>query len=237
MFIGHYGAAVYDTQRGSGVPLITLWQGFLAVQAMDICWAILTIFGIEGAGEMVDGQPLFSIDWSHSLVTSILLALICGALFRWLKPSAGMKGFWIIAGLVFSHWVLDLIVHRPDLALYPGSDLMFGFGLWNAPFLAFILEMGLMAAGFLFWQKVTKPKHPKFTIAIWALFGFMAMLQVYFILLPGLAVQSGTFEMSHGLQGPALGFSSLTVFIIFPLFISWIEKGRPSKFSPELHQG
>lgn len=231
MFIGHYGPAVFDTQRGHGQPIVTLWQGFLAVQAMDILWSILTIFGIEGAGTMVEGQPLFHIPWSHSLVTSLLLALLCASLFRALKPAAGMRGFWVIAALVFSHWVLDLIVHRPDLALYPGSDVMFGFSLWNLPIVAYVLEMGLMAAGFLFWQKVTTAKSRKYTLAIWILFAVMALLQAAVILAPGLAVQAGTFDMSQGLQGPALGVTTLIIFLLFAAIVGWIEKGRPSKFS------
>ena len=232
MFIGHYGAAVWDTQRGKGAPLVTLWQGFLAVQFVDIVWAILVIFGIEGTGLQADGVPVFNIPYSHSLLTSLLLALFAGSMFRLLKPSAGAKGFWVIAALVFSHWVLDLIVHRPDLALYPGSSTVLGFGLWNFPIVAYVLEMGLMLAGFLFWQKVTTAKHKKYTIAIWVLFAVMAVLQAYVILLPGLAVQAGTFDPAAGPRGVALGVSTLIIFFGMAAIVGWIEKGRPSKFNP-----
>lgn len=231
MFIGHYGPAVWDTQRGHGMPIVTLWQGFLAVQFIDIIWSVLTIFGIEGSSVSAEGVPVFHIPWSHSLLTSLLLALFAGAVFRLLKPSAGARGFWVIAGLVFSHWVLDLIVHRPDLPLCPGGTQMFGFGVWNFPIVAYTLEMGLMAVGFLFWQKVTTAKHPKYTLAIWGLFAFMAALQAYAILLPGLAVQAGTFDHTAGPQGPALGVTTLIIFFGLAAIVAWIEKGRPSKFS------
>ena len=59
MFIGHYGPAVWDTQRGHGTPLVTLWQGFLAVQFVDIIWAVLVIVGIEGPGTNATGMPIF----------------------------------------------------------------------------------------------------------------------------------------------------------------------------------
>jgi len=39
----------------------------------------------------------------------------------------------IVALLVVSHWVLDWLVHRPDLPLYPGGPKV-GLGLWNHPF-------------------------------------------------------------------------------------------------------
>ena len=48
MFIGHYGPAVWDTQRGHSQPLLKLWQGFVAVQAMDFTAGALTLFGVEG---------------------------------------------------------------------------------------------------------------------------------------------------------------------------------------------
>ena len=121
MFIGHYGPAVWDTQRGYSQPLLTLWQGFIAVQAMDFTAGALTLFGVEGA-RIVNDVPLFHIPWSHSLLGAVTIALIAGFIFKTLKPSIGKKGFWVVAALAFSHWPLDLLVHRPDLPLYPGGD-------------------------------------------------------------------------------------------------------------------
>ncbi|WP_051279181.1 hypothetical protein [Hellea balneolensis] len=233
MFIGHYGPAVWDTQRGKETPLVTLWQGFLAVQFIDIIWAVLTIFGIEGPSVAADGTPVFHIPWSHSLLTSLILAGFAGLMFRFFKPSAGSRGFWVIAGLVFSHWILDLIVHRPDLPLYPGGSLMLGFGFWNFPIAAYVLEMGLVFSGFLFWQRVTSAKSKRYDYALWAFFIVMAALQAYVILIPGLALQAGNFDASVGPRGPALGVTTLIIFFGMASIISWIEKGRPSKFSPQ----
>lgn len=45
----------------------------------------------------------------------------------------GIEKVRLVIGLaVFSHWVLDFIVHRPDLPLY-GNSAKVGLGLWNAP--------------------------------------------------------------------------------------------------------
>ena len=233
MFIGHYGPAIWDTQRGHDAPIVALWQGFLAVQFIDIVWAILVILGFEGPGSNASGSPIFNIPWSHSLLSSLLLAGFAGGVFRVLKPSSGARGFWVIAALVFSHWVLDLIVHRPDLPIYPGGSYLLGFGVWNFPIAAYTLEMGLVFAGFLFWQNVTVAKHKIYTIAIWVFFAVMAALQAYVILLPGLSVQAGTFDASAGPQGAALGVTTLILFFGMAAIIGWIEKGRPSKFSRE----
>ncbi len=229
MFMGHYGPAVWDTQRGKGTPLVTLWQGFLAVQAIDIVWAFLVIAGIEGQ-VIREGVPIFHIPYSHSLLGSAFIALCAGGMFRVLKPSGGNRGFWVIAGLVMSHWVLDLIVHRPDLSLYPGGDLLLGFAVWDYPWAAYGLEMGLVFAGFWFWKRVTIPKSMRYSIALWALFLFMAMLQAAFILVPGLQLQAGTFDPAAGPQGALLGLSALMTFALLAGVIGWIESGRPSRY-------
>ena len=231
MFIGHFGPAVWDTQRGHGKPIVTLWQGFLAVQAVDILWSILVIFGVEGRGLNADGALVSHIVWSHSLLSSLIIAALCGFVFCKLKPETGKRGFWIIAALVFSHWVLDLIVHRPDLPLYPGGDILLGFGFWNYPIPAFILEAGLLFAGLLFWQKVTHAKNKAYDYSIWVLFSFMVAVHYYAIVMPGLAMQSEASNLDVGPQGPVLGIISLTLFFGFAAFIALIERGRSPKFS------
>jgi len=225
MFMGHYGPAVWDTQRGKGEALIPLWVGFLAVQFIDIIFALLAIFGIEGEPRMVDGAPLFTIPYSHSLLTAIGWSLLGGLIYKVFRLKSGARAFWVTAMLVFSHWIMDLIVHRPDLPLWPGSRVELGFGLWNLPWFAFALEMGLLGAGLLFWQRVTTGSRGSL-IALWALFIFMGALQFAFILTPGLQVQAGTFDPAAQMEGVALGVSALLTFFLLAGLISWIEKRR-----------
>ena len=53
----------------------------------------------------------------------------------------------LIIGLaVFSHWVLDLIAHPRDLAIYDNRWKV-GFGLWNYRGPEFALEIALLAGG------------------------------------------------------------------------------------------
>lgn len=233
MFMGHYGPAVWDTQRGKGQPLIALWQAFLAVQAVDIVFAVLAIMGLEGT-VMKNGQPFFDIPWSHSLLTSIVISLLAGGLFHLLKPSAGVKGFWIFSTFAFSHWIMDLIVHRPDLPLYPGGELYLGLGLWNMPWLAYGLEIGLLAIGFTYWMRVTKPRSVIYTAAPILLFAFMAVLQFYVITQPGLDLQAGTFDIAAQPEGAGLGVSALFAFGLLAVLIALIERGRSSIYAPLL---
>jgi len=228
MFMGHYGPAVWDTQRGTGEVLVPLWMGFLAVQFMDVIFALFSILGLEGDTRMVDGMPLFTIPYSHSLVSSLVLAAIGGLIFNRLRPNAGAKGFWVVFGLVFSHWVLDLIVHRPDLPLWPGSGIELGFGIWNWPILAFMLEISLLLAAFLYWMRVTTGPRSS-VIALSVLFIFMVALQFFVITAPGLQVQAGTFDPASAPHGAALGISALLTYGILTGAIAWIEKRRTPK--------
>lgn len=85
--------------------------------------------------------------WSHSLVGAALIALAFGSFgaWRWGRSSGVLLG-----AVVFSHWLLDLVVHRPDLPILPGNagDLpLLGLGLWRTPWATFLAEFALVALG------------------------------------------------------------------------------------------
>jgi len=76
------------------------------------------------------------------------------------------KGSLLLGCLVFSHWVLDFITHRPDLPLSPFTDLKVGLGLWNTPIIEIILETGLFLIGvYLYYKTVTVNR----IVAFWSL--------------------------------------------------------------------
>jgi len=229
MFIGHYGPAVWDTQRGHSAPIIKLWQGFLAVQAMDVMAGLFTVFGIEGT-RVVDGEPLFHIPWSHSLLSAIVIAILTGLIFKALKPAIGKRGFWVVALLAFSHWPLDLLVHRPDLLLYPGAGSPMGFSLWDYAWPTFWLEVVLLGGALVWWLRISE--GPRWTIAATALlFIVMSALHYGAITMPTLQVQAGTFDPSHQPQGVMAGVLMLTILIVITVLIGWIERYRPSRFT------
>lgn len=229
MFIGHYGPAVWDTQRGHEQPLLALWQGFLAVQAMDFTAGALTLFGLEGT-RMVNDVPLFHIPWSHSLLGAFVIAVLAGLIFKSLKPSIGKKGFWVVAVLAFSHWPLDLLVHRPDLPLYPGGNYMMGFSLWDFAWPSFVAEVLLLGGALTWWLKVTRgPSWTGFATAL--LFILMCTLHYIAITMVTLQVQAGRFDPSHQPQGVMAGVVMLSILLLFTLLIGLIERKRISKFS------
>ena len=56
----------------------------------------------------------------------------------------------IVGVAVFSRWILDLIAHPRDLAIYDNTWKV-GFGLWNYRDKEFGLEIGLLGAGILLY--------------------------------------------------------------------------------------
>lgn len=150
MFVGHYSAALAAKAIEPRAPLWTLIAG---AQLIDIGWSVLVMAGIEKMriDPSLPGSPLdlYHMPWTHSLpavaVWSIAAVLLC----RWL-----LKMTWrpaIIVGLVVaSHWVLDWLVHRQDLLLWPGGEKV-GLGWWNYPVPEQALEIGLLGLAGMAW--------------------------------------------------------------------------------------
>ena len=147
MFVGHYGVS-FATKRAD--PSIPLWVLFLAVQWLDVMWAPLILLGVEKV-RIVPGitatnpLDLYYMPYTHSLVAALMWSAAATGTYRWLR-SATVRSSLFVGSAVFSHWVLDLIVHRPDLPLYDNTAKV-GLGLWNYPVWAFGLEAVLLFGG------------------------------------------------------------------------------------------
>jgi membrane-bound metal-dependent hydrolase YbcI (DUF457 family) len=116
MFVGHYAASFYLKAREPGIPL---WVLLLAVQLIDVIWALLVLAGIEHLA-MVPGitraspLDLVYVPYTHSLVAALGWSLLASWLWYRLKgPGRGGVRPALLVGLaVFSHWIGDLLVHR-----------------------------------------------------------------------------------------------------------------------------
>lgn len=148
MFVGHYGVS-FAAKRVD--PTIPLWVLFLAVQFLDILWAPSILLGVEKA-RIVPGitasnpLDLYYMPYTHSLVAALFWSCVAGFVYQFVARPARRQASVAVGVAVFSHWVLDLVVHRPDLPLY-GNSAKVGLGLWNAPALAFGLEAALLFGG------------------------------------------------------------------------------------------
>lgn len=148
MFVGHYSAGFALKKVRPQVPL---WVLFLAVQLVDIGWGTLVCLGVEKARVVPGFTKAFPLDlyfmpYTHSLVAGLIWAAAAALLYRAWRKSDGFGAALVVGVAVLSHWFLDLPVHAPDLPLY-GDQEKFGFGLWNHPLWAFLLEIGVLELG------------------------------------------------------------------------------------------
>ncbi len=184
MFIGHFGAG-FAAKKIS--PQVSLGVLFLASQFIDLLWPLLVLAGAEHF-RIVPGHtatvPLdfYDYPWSHSLVMVLVWAAAAGGLYFLFRKNR--SGALVISLLVLSHWVLDFLVHIPDLPLLPGSDLKAGLGLWNSPAGSQLLEAGLFAGGFWLYLKATQPRNKTGTWSLISLAAFLAVIQVMNITSP-----------------------------------------------------
>ncbi len=144
MFVGHYGVS-FAAKKAE--PAIPLWVLFIAVQLLDVLWAPFVLLGIEKV-RIVPGitasnpLDLYYMPYTHSLVAAIGWSVVAFLVYRALRP-APARAAAIVGLAVFSHWVLDFLVHRPDLPLYDNTAKV-GLGLWNLPAVALGLEALLL---------------------------------------------------------------------------------------------
>ena len=155
MIAGHFGFAAAAKAAEQQTPL---WALMLGTVWLDIVFIPLFVMGIETLKPVPGlpggyGENIIYADYTHSLVGALALSLAFGLMFgwRWGKRCA------IVLGLVsFSHWLLDLLVHRHDMPILPGNagDLpRLGFGLWQFRTLSILAELLLVILGALcYWR-------------------------------------------------------------------------------------
>jgi hypothetical protein len=178
MFLGHYAVAAAAKKVAPKTSLGTL---VLSAQFVDLLWPILVLAGVERVAIDPGNTALTPLDFqSYPITHSLLMALVWGVLFAviyWLVRRYP-RGALVVGALVVSHWVLDLIVHRPDLPLVPGGSMLVGLGLWNSIPLSLILEAGLFIAGFWIYSRVTRPTDGIGRWAYWSFIGTLALIYV-----------------------------------------------------------
>jgi len=215
MFIGHYGPGFAAKALDKKIPL---WLLFLAVQLVDVMWAILVLLGVEKV-RIVPGitvtnpLDLYYMPYTHSLLAAILWSVAALLIYRY----ASRLGNWFSATLVglavLSHWVLDLLVHRPDLPLYDNT-MKVGLGLWNYPVISSALEAALLFGGMFYYYKKTRPvsRGGRYGMII---FGFVM-----------LAVQFSVFFGPPPPSDKAVATMALFSYVVFTLVAWRLEKKR-----------
>jgi hypothetical protein len=129
--------------------------------------------------------------FTHSLPGAVAWSILAGV-FAWGVLRLPRAPAIAIGLVVFSHWVLDLIVHRPDLDL--GNGVKLGFSFWNWPVMEMAVEMGFVAVAGAAWAIRAKADGARaWPVAVFA--GLMAPLAIIAIATPTPASSLSTGEM------------------------------------------
>ncbi|HUP27925.1 MAG TPA: permease [Chloroflexia bacterium] len=155
MLAGHFGLAAIVKSRQPQVPL---WALMLSTQLLDVIFVVLYLMGIERLDPIQGttggyGNFFITADYTHSLVGALGISLVAAlmAMIPWGRRSGA-----IIGVMVFSHWLLDLLVHRADMPILPGNSgglPRLGLGLWQLPWVSAAMELVLLVIGaFLYYH-------------------------------------------------------------------------------------
>ena len=181
MFIGHYAVGLAAKKFAPGASLGAL---IAAPILLDLLWPIFLLLGWEHVSIESSANPFLRLSFdsypiSHGLIAVIGWATLFAALYFGIaRYLVGAIVIWI--GVV-SHWLLDYVVHRPDLPLYAGSR-QFGLALWNHRWLVIAIELAMFVVGIWIYLRETKAKDKTgtyvfcgfivFLLAVYALAAF-----------------------------------------------------------------
>ena len=178
MFIGHFAIAMAAKKVEPTVSLGTL---FLSAQFLDLLWPTLLLLDVEhvsiepGVSKLT---PLAFTDYpiSHSLLAVIGWSLLFGLLYYFITKNRSAA--LLVGGLVLSHWLLDVIVHIPDLPLYPGHSPKVGLGLWNSGPFTILIEGGIFVAGVVLYINTKKGQGQNVNMKFWSLIVFLVIIHI-----------------------------------------------------------
>lgn len=176
MFLGHFGLALAAKSRAPETSLGTL---VFAAQFLDLLWPTLLLTGVEQVRIAPGDTTVTPLAFEHYPVSHSLLgasgwALLIAAACRW--ASGSMRVAVVAGALVLSHWLLDLVVHRPDLPLAFGDSARLGFGLWQSLPATLGIELILLSGGLWIYTRSTEAKDRVGSRALTAWVAFLLLV-------------------------------------------------------------
>ncbi|ASK27389.1 hypothetical protein [Neisseria chenwenguii] len=216
MYFGHFAVAAALKAHKPDVPALPL---FIGAGVIDIVNGLMIVGGADTVRGNVNTLPylyfdLVFIDWDHSL----LMAAVWSGLFAWLCYFfyQNNKVAWFAFLCSMLHWCADVPVHNQDLALYPYSDIKFGWGWWaKYGEWSWLIEVGFMAVLLAYAWIKSKAQHLDLK---W---------QVVFLSLTAVNMSPWLSPMKHvaQLSEPAAhllhGFLVTIGYVIPPLILVW----------------
>ncbi|MGP0072761.1 MAG: hypothetical protein ACLPWF_12615 [Bryobacteraceae bacterium] len=218
MLVGHF-AVGFAAKRMA--PALSLGTTVFAAVLADVLAFTLVAVGIEHFRIATDvkrnrfiGENLV---WSHSLLMDVLWgALLAAGYYLWRRHA---RAAWILFAAVVSHWVLDVISHRPDMRLGPGIPGAFGLGLWNSLPATLMVEGGMWLLAIILYILATRARNRAGIYAFWI---GTAVLTLAWL-------QNITVPLSSGGSAVATALGSLIFFALAIAWAYWVNQARPAQ--------
>lgn len=222
MLAGHIGVAF---ALGRVEPRVKIGVLVVAALWLDLLLWALILLGRESVRIPADyaatHQPAFVFPYSHGLAAALAWSAVAGGLALGIFSRLGgakWRAAAIVAAAVFSHWLLDWLVHRPELPLAGGGSALAGLALWNHMPAALAVEAGIVALGMvLFFPGSGLPRGRAVALAVLSLV-VLAFTIVGMTLAPPPP------------SGIAMAQGSLATLVLICVLFAWL--GRPPRARP-----
>jgi hypothetical protein len=212
MLAGHLAVALASKKVDRALPV---GAAVAAAFGLDLLWPLFLLLGIESV-QVNQGDTAFthltfvSYPWSHSLVMSAVWATAATLLGRQVYRSWRTGA--LLGALVLSHWLLDLVTHRPDLPIWPGGQV-FGLSLWNSILGTILVEGSLFAAGIWLYTRATRARD---ATGRWALVGLLVLIGAVWATQPWSPPPPSAVAVAWG---------GLVLWLL-PPWAGWVERHR-----------
>jgi FtsH-binding integral membrane protein len=215
VFLGHFAVGFGAKAVAPRVSLGTL---FLAAQFIDLLWPVLVLLGVERVRIDPGATVVTPLDFEHYPVSHSLLAVVgWGVLLAgiYFLVARDRRGSMVVGLVVASHWLLDFLVHRPDLPLYPGG-VRVGLGIWQSLPATLVMELGLFGVGLFLYRRVTEARD---AIGHWALWALAVLL---------VAIYAGNLSGPPPPSATAIAWVGQTQWLLV-VWGYWIDRHRKTR--------
>jgi hypothetical protein len=196
-------------------PKTSLGVLLAASELIDLLFPAFVLAGweqvrMEAAGNAFT-RASYYYPFSHSLAMTLIWAIVAASLY-WLATRY-RTGAVVVGLLVLSHWVLDLISHKPDMPLYAGHSPLVGLGLWYSIGWTVVVESLMLAAGVWIYIGTTRARDRVGTYGPWPFVGLIVLLYIAAIAGPPPPNSS------------AVGWVGLGFGLLF-FYVAWFDRHR-----------
>jgi membrane-bound metal-dependent hydrolase YbcI (DUF457 family) len=210
MFLGHVAVGLAGKRIA---PSVSLGTWLSAAQLADLVWPVLLLAGLEHV-RIVPGITAFTpFDfYDYPITHSLAGAVAWSALFAigWFAARRDVRTALLLAAAVFSHWLLDVLTHRPDMPILPHGPYV-GLGLWNSVPATLAVELTMFAGGL--WLYLAGGGNGRRRLSFWLLIGFLTVAY---------------FAAAFGPPPPdvrTLAVSALAIWLLIP-WCWWVDRAR-----------